>query len=119
MKFDYTFLDELNKPTFQPPEWAFNVVWPILYVLMFVSLYVFLNKETSCSRMSGIWIFLIQLGLNFAWTPIFFALKNISLAFAISILLTFAVGYMIFEFWKVSPLAGMLNLPYYLSPSGS
>ena len=112
MKIDYTFLDELNKPSFQPPEWMFGVVWPILYVLMFVSFYVFLNKETSQSRMPGVWIFLLQLVLNFAWTPAFFAYKNISLSFVISLFLTIAVGYMIFEFWKISPLSACLNIPY-------
>ena len=114
MKLDYTFLDELNKPNFQPPEWIFNYVWPTLYILMFISLYVFLSKDTTQSRMVGVWAFLIQLGLNFAWTPAFFALKNIPLAFFISVFLTIAVTYMIFEFWKISPLSAILNIPYLL-----
>lgn len=114
MKIDYTFLDKLNKPNFQPPEWIFGVVWPILYVLMFVSFYIFLSKDTTQSRMIGVWAFLIQLSLSFAWTPIFFAYKNIQLALIISFLLTIAVGYMIFEFWKISPLSAILNIPYFL-----
>ena len=102
MKINYNFLQELNQPNFQPPEWVFNIVWPLLYTLMFVSFYIFLNTKNNQ----------IQLVLNFAWTPIFFAFKRIKLALFVTILLTITVFYMIIIFSKISPIAGLMNIPY-------
>lgn len=112
MKINYNFLQELNQPNFQPPEWVFNIVWPLLYTLMFVSFYIFLNTKNNQSHIFGVWLFLIQLVLNFAWTPIFFAFKRIKLALFVTILLTITVFYMIIIFSKISPIAGLMNIPY-------
>lgn len=112
MKINYNFLEEINQSEFQPPDWLFNMVWPVLYTLMFVSFYIFLDTKTTQSRMPGIWIFLVQLGLNFAWVPVFFTFRNIKMALVVSILLTIAVGYMIIYFCKISLIAGLMNLPY-------
>ncbi|MCD8377594.1 MAG: tryptophan-rich sensory protein [Candidatus Gastranaerophilales bacterium] len=114
MRINYDFAEELNQPDFQPPAWAFNVVWPILYTLMFVSFYIFLNTKTTQSRISGVWIFVIQLGLNFLWIPVFFTFRMIKFALFISILLTLFVGYMILCFCKISMLSGLMNIPYFL-----
>ena len=114
MKINYDFLQELNRPEFQPPYWVFNLVWPILYTIMFVSFYVFFNTKTQQSHMPGLWIFLIQLGLNFAWVPVFFYLRQVRFAFIIALLLTTAVIYMIVLFSRISLIAGLMNLPYLL-----
>lgn len=112
MKINYNFLQELNKPNFQPPEWCFNIIWPLLYTLMFVSFYLFLNTKNNQSHIFGVWLFLIQLFLNFAWTPIFFTFRQIKLALLVSILLTLVTFYMIIIFSKISLLAGLMNIPY-------
>lgn len=108
----YDFLDELNKPSFQPPAIVFKIVWPILYFLMFLSLYVFLNTEQNEMKSVGLWLFVIQLGLNIIWSPIFFYYRNISLALCVSVALTIVVGVMCYTFSKVSLVAGLLNIPY-------
>ena len=33
---DWTWYESLNKPFFNPPNYLFGIVWPILYVLMAV-----------------------------------------------------------------------------------
>ena len=111
---DYDFLNKLNKPSFQPPAIVFKIVWLILYILMFVSFYMFLSAESNNYKTIGFWVFIIQLTLNFMWSPIFFYYKKILLAFWISILLTLTVGYMGICFYQISPVSGLLNIPYFL-----
>jgi len=112
MKINYDFIEELNRPDFQPPDWIFNLVWPMLYTVMFVSFYIFLNTKTNRTHMPGIWIFVIQLMLNFLWVPVFFTFRQIKLAFLVALCLSAAVVYMIFIFSKISLLAGLMNVPY-------
>ena len=112
MKINYNFLTEINRPEFQPPDWLFNLVWPALYALMFVSFYIFLNTKTDETKMPGVWLFLIQFCLNFLWVPVFFTFRNIKFAFIVSLLLTLAIICMIIYFCRISILAGLMNLPY-------
>ena len=70
----------LQKPFFMPPGWAFGVVWPILYLLMGIALAMVLAEPPSPRRRKALILFFIQLALNFAWSPIFFAAHDITLA---------------------------------------
>ena len=63
-----------------PPGWAFGVVWPILYALMGIALAMILAEPPSPRRKSALILFFVQLALNFAWSPIFFAGHDIALA---------------------------------------
>lgn len=42
-----TWYTDLAKPSFAPPDWAFGVVWPILYVLMGISVLMIWRKGTG------------------------------------------------------------------------
>lgn len=67
----------LNQPPFQPPSWAFGVVWPILYLLM---AYAGWRADTAAPQANKIGLRLrygAQLLLNAAWTIAFFALQSI------------------------------------------
>ena len=37
---DWSWYESLNKPSFNPPNYIFGIVWPILYVLMAVVSFV-------------------------------------------------------------------------------
>ena len=56
-----------------PPGWVFGVVWPILYALLGVALAMILAEPPSPRRRKALILFFVQLALNFAWSPIFFA----------------------------------------------
>jgi benzodiazapine receptor len=99
---------DLAKPSFQPPGWAFGVVWTTLYTMMGIVL----NAPPSAERSRGLALFGAQLVLNFAWSPIFFGAHRIDLALVTILLTNALVTATIISFWRVRPLAAALLLPY-------
>jgi translocator protein len=68
---------ELIKPSWTPPSMVFGPVWTLLYALVaVVGWRSWLRRESSPGARSlpGWW--LLQLGLNAAWSPAFFGLQN-------------------------------------------
>ena len=106
------WFDALVKPFFMPPGWAFGVVWPILYLLMGISLAMVLAEPASPRRKVALVLFFVQLALNFAWSPIFFAAHDIRLAkiviFVMAALAAAAAG----QFMRLRKAAGLLLIPY-------
>ena len=104
----------LAKPSFQPPGWAFGVVWTTLYTMMGIALATILNQPKSAERSRGLALFAVQLALNFAWSPIFFGGGMIDVALLVMLAMNVLVTATIISFWKVRPLAGALLIPYLL-----
>ena len=102
----------LVKPSFMPPGAAFGIVWPILYALLGIALAMILAEHQSPRRKAALTLFFIQLALNFAWSPIFFALHDIVLAnvviFAMAAIAAAAAG----QFYRMRKPAGLLMVPY-------
>ena len=112
--YDSLWFDSLNKPFLNPPSWIFAPVWTILYLLIFASLVIYILKFTKQNKVRGYIYLVLQMCLNLAWSPVFFYFKNIGLALIIIILLDIFVVLMIREFYKVSKISGLLNIPYLL-----
>lgn len=66
----------LNKPFFNPPGWLFGPVWTVLYILIGISLYLFLVSKKEPKRTTKI-IFKVQLFLNLSWSILFFGINTI------------------------------------------
>ena len=66
----------LVKPSFNPPNWVFGPVWTTLYALMAFSLWRILRLPYSRSRQLALSLFFVQLGLNMAWSWMFFGAHN-------------------------------------------
>ena len=94
------WFDGLTKPFFMPPGWAFGVVWPILYALLGVALAMIL--------------FFLQLALNFAWSPLFFAAHMITPALIVIVLMAGLAAVAAGQFRRIRPIAGYLMVPYLL-----
>ena len=106
------WFDALAKPSFMPPGYLFGIVWPILYALLGVALAMILAAPPTPRRKTALILFFVQLALNFAWSPIFFAGHDIALAkiviFAMAALAAAAAG----QFLRIRPIAGWLMAPY-------
>ena len=59
-------------------------------------------------------VFAVQLGLNLAWSFLFFGLQQIGLALVEVTLLLLAILATMVLFWRIDRLAGVLFLPYLL-----
>jgi len=106
------WFDALDKPALMPPGWAFGVAWSILYVLMGLALALILAARGAKGRGVAIALFLLQLALNLSWSPVFFAMHRIMLAFGIIGAILFWASATTVVFWKIRPRAGLLMLPY-------
>ena len=102
----------LAKPEFMPPAGAFPVAWTILYALMGVAVAMVLAEPPSPRRRFALVLFSVQLALNYAWSPIFFAAHDIALAkiviFAMAAVAAAAAG----QFFRLKKAAGYLMVPY-------
>jgi len=110
-----TWYSTLVKPSFQPPNWLFGPVWTILYILMGIS--AFLIWESGAPKKvknTAIIIFLVQLGLNALWSPIFFTLHMLLLALVEIIILWIAILITMIKFYRISKPASILLVPYFL-----
>ena len=100
----------LQRPSFTPPDWIFQPVWTVLYVVKGVILATLLLNNAP----TIIWVlFCTQFMLNLIWTPLFFNFHQIGLALIDISLLTMIVGILM---WlnRRKPLLFCLFLPYEL-----
>lgn len=108
-----TWYAGLIKPRWTPPNWVFPVVWNILYLMMGVSLWLLWQADPRLpERRRAITLFLIQLALNAAWSPVFFALHQPKAGLAIIVLLAMAVAATIITSWRFERRAAVLLMPY-------
>ena len=104
----------LPKPDLTPPAAVFQTVWPLLYLLMAASLYLYLKNTPKIQRPLGIVFFCLQLFLNFLWSPVFFGMRHIAGALLILSLLIVTAACTLWIFYKTSRLAAGLIAPYVL-----
>lgn len=108
------YAQTIMKPPLSPPGWVFPVVWTLLYALMGIGAAKVYLTPPSKMRSLGLNLFVLQLMVNFFWSPIFFNLQAFGFAFFWLLLLWGLVVWMIVTFWKVDPLAAKLQIPYLL-----
>jgi len=105
--------EALNKPSFQPPNWTFGVVWTALFILFAISLILIWNTQPHTKLHYVIMAAAVLNGiLNVAWSALFFGNKLIFLAIYDAALLCLSVIFLILAAWPVSRLAGLLLIPY-------
>ena len=59
------------KPKLNPPSYVFGIVWPILYLLMAISLFIVWNAKICFPYCNAVTYFFIQLFFNLIWTTLF------------------------------------------------
>jgi len=102
----------LKKPSWNPPAWIFGPVWTALYTMMAVAAWLVWRRGGWGKQRRPLILFLVQLALNAAWTPLFFGLHWPGLAFAEIVLLWVAIVATIAAFRPVSRAATLLLAPY-------
>jgi tryptophan-rich sensory protein len=102
----------LSKPWFNPPNWIFGPAWTLLYILMGIALFLIWKQPASLYKSNSLWLFFIQLLLNFLWSFLFFYFHKIGLAFVDIVALLLFIILTIFSFSRLSKKAAWLMVPY-------
>ncbi len=101
--------DRLDKPSWNPPDWVFPVVWTILYIFIaFAGWLVW--SEVGVGTVIIVWG--IQLVLNAIWSFLFFGMKRMDLAFVEVTALWTSIVVFILLAWPISTVAALLFVPY-------
>ena len=103
----------LNQPPLAPPGWLFPIVWTILFILMGIASYLVVtapNPQTDVGQ--SLWLYGIQLGVNFFWSIFFFNLSLYLFSFFWLLLLWGLILATLLQFARISKPAGLLMIPY-------
>ena len=109
-----TWYQALQKPIFNPPDWVFAPVWATLYLLMAIAGWRVWRRSQFELSHPALMVFTVQLGLNLAWSSLFFGLQRIDLAMVEIVILLITIIANTFLFWRIDRLAGVLFVPYVL-----
>ena len=108
-----TWYPTLAKPSFNPPAWVFGPTWTVLYILMGVALFLVWRHGLDTQGVKlALTVFAVQLVLNALWSIIFFGMQSPAWAFVEIILLWLAIVATLWAFWRTTPAAGLLLVPY-------
>lgn len=99
----------LKKPSWNPPNWVFPVVWSVLYLLIAASAARVAGAPGSAYAMA---FWGLQIALNTLWTPVFFGLRRIKAGMLIIAFLWIAVAGCLVATYTVEPFAGLFLVPY-------
>lgn len=103
----------LTKPAFTPPSWVFGPVWTLLYITMGVAAFLVWRRGLDAGGVrAALALFLVQLALNGLWSVLFFGSRAPGAALVEIVLLWISIAATTGLFWRVTPLAGALLLPY-------
>lgn len=107
-----TWYGELDKPWFTPPRWVFGPVWSVLYLMIAVSAFLTHRARREATAPLAVWW--VQLGLNLAWSLVFFGLRAPVAGLVVILALLASIVVLIRAVWPVSRPASWLLVPYVL-----
>lgn len=105
------------KPPLSPPAIVFPIVWTILFILMGISsaiIYLKGKANNNVNIADAMFLYILNLIVNFSWSIIFFNFRMFLLSFICIIILWLIIIAMKVAFGKVSKLSAYLQIPYLL-----
>jgi tryptophan-rich sensory protein len=102
----------IEMPSWNPPDYIFGPVWTTLYVMMAVAAWMVWKQDGFKAAAAPLMLFAVQLGLNVAWSWIFFGMHQPGWAFAEIVILWLAIVATTIAFFQKSKVAGGLMVPY-------
>jgi tryptophan-rich sensory protein len=106
------FYTQLERPSWAPPPYVFGPVWTVLYAMMGISAWLVWRIDGFRGARVALTLFLVQLAVNALWSWLFFAWHQGAGSFADIVLLWILLVATLIAFWRISPWAGALLIPY-------
>jgi benzodiazapine receptor len=102
----------LRKPSWRPPDRLFAPVWTLLYLLIAVSGWLVWREAGFGGAALPLTVYVLQIALNAAWTPLFFGLHRPDLGFVDIVLVWMSIIATIVLFYPIHVVAALLLVPY-------
>ena len=103
---------DADKVSWTPPDVVFGPAWSVLYVLMAVAAWLVWRRGGWAPARPALTLYIVQLALNAAWTPVFFSGRLVWVALAIIVALDVVLIATAVAFWRHSRVASWLLGPY-------
>ncbi len=109
--------DTLARPDWTPAGWIISLVWTVLYFLMGIAAWLVWRRcegpEIGIAHAKvALGLFFVQLAVNAAWSPVYFAGQSIVWGLVVLVVLWLLVLATTILFFRHSRPAGVLMLPY-------
>ena len=110
----HPWYETLTKSNLTPPGIVFSITWTFLYIILaFIGWY--LSQDQNRHQLQPVYrLYLIQLLMNWAWTPLFFSFHYLGIAFLwllVMCLLNIVIMLMLLNRHR---FLAMLFLPYFV-----
>lgn len=104
----------LNRSALTPPNFVFPIAWTILYAMIGACGWLIWSAKPSAAIKRIQKLYIIQLILNWCWTPLFFTYHLTGLALAVLLAMDFLVATLIWLSYPHLKSVSLLMLPYLL-----
>ncbi len=109
----YNWYQNLIKPSWAPPSNIFGIVWPILYIIIFISFgFVFYKVFSGKIPFIVALPFILNLIFNLIYSPVQFGLKNNYLASIVILLVLVTLIWALVANWNYEKWVAIINIPY-------
>lgn len=109
-----TWYSVLNRSPLTPPNYTFSIAWTILYGIIGTCGWIIWRKD-SCWQLNRIkTLYVIQLFLNWTWTPLFFHYHLTGLSLVVLCVMDILVSAIIFLAPPKMRIISLLMIPYLL-----
>jgi translocator protein len=103
----------LKQPDWKPPDWAFGVIWTIIFILSACAWMIAFNNNPTQSQKNKITLLFFCNGvLNVLWSVFYFRMRHPDWSLIEACFLWASVLEIILLMWPIRKLAALLMLPY-------
>ena len=107
-----TWYQTLNKSILTPPEIVFPIIWSLLYVMIALAGWSLWQNRNKSGAKLALFFYVIQVVMNWFWTPIFFKFHLIALGFFWIIAIALFTFITIMLTWRQFKFSACMLLPY-------
>jgi translocator protein len=109
-----TWYSTLNRSGLTPPDYVFPVAWSILYTIIGICGWSIWSAPPSTHLRLIKILYIIQLILNWIWTPLFFSYHLTGLSLVVLNCMDILVGMIIWLAYPKTRSVSLLMIPYLL-----